>query len=104
MVSGFFEPTREERNTATSAAELQQIEVYIQSHRQAKGLNEQKSTDSLKYRLRTKRRAAIQTAKIQSMIQAKATKLQQTKQSQYSLKYRLKTIKDYQSLKQTLLD
>ena len=47
----------------------------MQSHRQAKGLNEQKSADSLKYRLRTRRKAAIQTAEIQSMIQAKATRV-----------------------------
>ena len=75
MVSEYFEPKRKEqgRSKVTSTAELQQIEVYIQSHRQAKGLNEQKSTDSLKYRLRTKSKAAIQTSKIQSMIQAKAT-------------------------------
>ena len=52
MVSGFFEPRKEKRNTATSAAELQQIEVYIQSHRQAKGLNEQKPTYSLTGRLK----------------------------------------------------
>ena len=54
MVSEYFKPKRKEqaRSKATSVAELQQIEVYIQSHRQAKGLNEQKSTDSLKYRLR----------------------------------------------------
>ena len=65
MVSEYFEPKRKEqgRSKATSAAELQQIEVYIQSQWQAKGLNEQKSTDSLKYRLRTKRKAVIQTAK-----------------------------------------
>ena len=65
MMSEYFKPKRKEqgRSKATSTAELQQIEVYIQSHRQAKGLNEQKSTDSLKYRLRTKRKAAIQTAK-----------------------------------------
>ena len=77
MVSEYFEPKRKEqaRSKATSAAELQQIEVYIQSHRQAKGLNEQKSTDSLKYEPRTRRKAAIQTAKIQSMVQAKRVAL-----------------------------
>ena len=84
------EGKEKERSKATSTAELQQTEVYIQphmqarlkraevyiqSHRQAKGLNEQKSTDSLKYRLRTRRKAAIQTAEIQSMIQAKATRV-----------------------------
>ena len=54
MVSEYFEPKRKEqtRSKATSAAELQQIEVYIQSHRQAKGLNEQKSTYSLTGRLK----------------------------------------------------
>ena len=72
MVSKYFEPNRKEqaRSKATSAAELQQIEVYIQSHRQAKGLNEQKSTDSLKYGLRARSKAAIQTAKMQSMMLA----------------------------------
>ena len=70
MVSEFFSNPKgkeKERSKATSAAELQQIEVYIQpymqatlkqaevyiqSHRQAKGLNEQKSTSSLTGRLK----------------------------------------------------
>ena len=70
MVSGIFlnpKGKEKERSKATSAAELQQIEVYIQphmqarlkraevyiqSHRQAKDLNEQKSTYSLIGRLK----------------------------------------------------
>ena len=64
----------------------------MQSHRQAKGLNEQKSPDSLKYRLRTRRKAAIQTAKIQSMIQAKDTRV--------ALSYNT----GYKSTKQATLD
>ena len=38
MVSGFFEPkgNEKERSKATSTAELQQIEVNIQPHKQAR--------------------------------------------------------------------
>ena len=70
-----------ERSKATSTAELQQIEVYIQPHMQARlkraefYIQSHRQAKSLKYRLRTRRKAAIQTAKIQSVIQAKATRV-----------------------------
>ena len=100
MVSEVFEPKRKRKRKKQSyklsrvttnkkvciqphmQARLKWAEVYIQSHRQAKSLNEHKSVDSLKYRLRTRRKAAIQTVAIQSTIQAN----------------------NYHSLKQTSLD
>ena len=99
MVSEVFKPKRKRKRKKDSyklsrvttnkvyiqphmQARLKRAEVYIQSHRQAKGLNEHKSVDSLKYRLRTRRKAAIQTVAIQSTIQAN----------------------NYHSLKQTSLD